>query len=51
MEYEFTCEMCKFKIGDLIVERGADYFNSVKVCKVIEVEYMVLHQNLDPIEG
>lgn len=40
MEYEFKCEMCKFKIGDLIVEKGADYFGSIKICKVVEVLYM-----------
>ena len=40
MEYEFKCEMCKFKIGDLVVEKGADYFGSIKICKVVEVLYM-----------
>ena len=31
---------CKFVVGDLVVEKGADYFNSVKICKVEEIEYM-----------
>lgn len=31
---------CKFEIGDLVVEKGADYFNSIKICKVEEIECM-----------
>ena len=31
---------CKYGIDELVVERGADYFNSIKICKVVEVEYM-----------
>ena len=40
MEYEFKCKRCKYGIDELIVEKGADYFNSIKICKVVEVEYM-----------
>ncbi len=31
---------CKYEIGDLVVEKGADLFNSVKICKITNIEYV-----------
>ncbi len=42
-------ERCKYSVDDLVVERGADYFNSVKICRVEDVEYMdSSHPDWDP---
>lgn len=31
---------CKYEIGDLVVEKGADFYHSVKICKITDIEYV-----------